>query len=253
MVFALALACLAACAAPDTGTVARLRPEVLGELPHATDAFTEGFEVVDRPTPTLYESTGLSGRSQLRELDPVTGALRRAVDLPAGLFGEGLTVVGGHLWQLTYRDGVALDWDRSSLTLIGKAPISGEGWGLCHDGARLVRSDGTDVLRFHDPTTFAEIGSVRVTRNGRGVAALNELECTGGRVYANVWRTSEIVEIDPADGHVTATINATGLLAPERATGTDVMNGIAALGNGEFLLTGKYWPVTFRVRFVPAP
>ena len=225
---------------------------MLAEIPHDTTAFTEGFEIDDG---VLYESTGLEGRSQLRALDPSTGAVRRVVPLPGQLFGEGLTVTGDRIWQLTWRDGVVLAWDRATLTLRDRVPLDGEGWGLCRDdahGGRLVRSDGTARLRFHDPGTFAEQGSVEVTLDGTPLTQLNELECAGGAVWANVWQTDRIVRIDPADGHVTAVVDAAGLLDPARRGGTDVLNGIAAVpGTDEFLLTGKWWPTTFRVRFAP--
>lgn len=239
-----AVLAMTACGAGSPG-VPTLRPQVLGELPHDTSAFTEGLEISGG---SLYESTGLAGRSQLRELDPTTGAPRRAVPLPSGYFGEGLTVVGDRIWQLTWRDGVVLEWDRTTLRLLRQVPITGEGWGLCSQGTRLVRSDGTDLLRFQDPTTFAGTGSVRVTLDGEPLQEINELECVDGQVWANVWQTDRIVRIDPADGKVTAVVDASGLLSAAQKPGTDVLNGIASLGNGEFLLTGKFWPVMFRVR-----
>lgn len=234
--------------APDG--VAQLRPEVLAEQRHDPRAFTQGLEIAGD---TLYEGTGIAGASELRELDPATGVPRRAVPLPGALFGEGVTVVGDRIWQLTWRDGVALEWDRATLGLLRQVPIDGEGWGLCRDGGRLVRSDGTGVLRFHDPVTFAETGSVTVTLGGDDPGRLNELECVDGQVWANVWPTDRIVRIDPDAGRVTAVVDASGLLDEDRpgAAGADVLNGIAALGTDEFLLTGKYWPVTYRVRFVP--
>jgi glutaminyl-peptide cyclotransferase len=241
-----ATACGAGAPAPD----GPLRPEVLERIPHDTSAFTQGFEIADG---ALYEGTGLAGSSQLRELDPATGELRRAVPLPGALFGEGITVVGDRIWQLTWQDGVALEWDRTTFTLLRQVPVAGEGWGLCRDGDRLVRSDGTDRLRFHDPVTFAETGAVTVTLDGAPVTELNELECVDGQVWANVWRTDRIVRIDPADGTVTAVVDAGGLLPAEQRAQADVLNGIAAAGDGEFLLTGKLWPTTFRVRFVPNP
>jgi glutamine cyclotransferase len=248
-------------AAPHTPV---LHPQVLAELPHDTTAFTEGFEI---DGDVLFESTGLEGRSELRELNPATGALERAVPLPGQLFGEGLTVVGDRIWQLTWRDGVVLEWDRATLALRRQVPIDGEGWGLCLDGGgppdghgggppdghggRLVRSDGTDHLRFQNPDTFAEEGSVTVTSDGAPVTRINELECVDGQVWANIWQTDRIVRIDPASGHVTAAVDAAGLLDPARRAGADVLNGIAAVpGTDEFLITGKFWPVTFRVRFV---
>lgn len=236
--------------APPPGVVELLRPEVLAELPHDPAAFTQGFEVAGE---ALYEGTGLAGQSQLRELDPSTGAVRRSVPMPDGMFGEGITVVGNRIWQLTYTEGMALEWDRDSFTLLRQVPFTGEGWGLCLDGDTLVRSDGTDRLHFHDPATFVETGFVAVARDGVPVARLNELECVDGQVWANVWQTDEIVRIDPSDGRVTAVVDATGLLDAARRAGTDVLNGIAAVGDGEFLLTGKRWPATFRVHFVPRP
>jgi glutaminyl-peptide cyclotransferase len=230
-------------------TVPTLRPDVLAELPHDPSAFTQGFEIDGG---VLYEGTGLEGRSQLRELNPDTGAVLRSVPLPGELFGEGITVVGDRIWQLTWQDGVVLEWDRATLTLRREVPIQGEGWGLCDDGGRLVRSDGTDRLRFHDPVTFAEQGSVAVTLDGAPVDRLNELECVDGQVWANVWQTDRIVRIDPATGRVTAVVDAAGLLDPAQRADTDVLNGIAAVpgDDGTFLITGKLWPVTFRVRFV---
>jgi glutamine cyclotransferase len=239
---------VAGCGATAAEPSGNLRAEVLAEVPHDTAAFTQGFELADG---ALYEGTGLVGASQLRELDPATGVVRRSASLPDGLFGEGITVVDDRIWQLTWQDGVALEWDRASFTLLRQVPVAGEGWGLCRDGDRLVRSDGTDRLRFHDPVAFAETGSVAVTRDGAPVTLLNELECVDGQVWANVWRTDTIVRIDPANGRVNATVDAAGLLPDERREGADVLNGIAAASDGEFLLTGKLWPATFRVRFVP--
>jgi glutamine cyclotransferase len=225
-----------------------LRPEVLAEVPHDPSAFTQGLELHEG---TLYEGTGLEGRSQLRVLDPATGEVQRAESLPGELFGEGIAVAGDRIWQLTWQDGVVLEWDRATLTLRQQLPLDGEGWGLCHDGTRLVRSDGTDRLRFHDPVTFAETGSVTVTIDGEPVTELNELECVDGQVWANVWPSDVIVRIDPASGQVTAAVDAAGLLDPEQRANADaVLNGIAALGNDEYLLSGKLWPVSFRVRFV---
>jgi glutaminyl-peptide cyclotransferase len=248
-----ALVAAAGCSpAPALGAdaaVGQLRPVVLAEVPHDTDAFTEGLEIDGG---ALYESTGLPGRSQLRELDPATGAVRRAAALPGPLFGEGITVVGPRIWQLTWQDGVAIEWDAATFTPLRRVPIDGEGWGLCRDGDRLVRSDGTDRLRFHDPATFAETGSVAVTMDGDPLTEINELECVDGQVWANVWKTDRIVRIDPASGRVTAVVDASALHDRVGRAATDVLNGIAAAGPGEFLLTGKYWPTTFRVRFDPS-
>ena len=223
---------------------------MLAEQPHDPTAFTQGFELDDG---VLYEGTGRAGPSELRELDPATGAVRRAAAAarrrssarasPSRAPGSGSSPT---------REGVALEWDRATLTPLRRVPTTGQGWGLCFDGTRLVRTDGSARLRFHDPVTFAETGGVDVTFDGRPLPELNELECVDGRVWANVWRTDRIVAIDPSNGHVTAVVDASGLLTAAQRQQTDVLNGIAAVGPGEFLLTGKLWPTSFRVRFVPA-
>jgi glutamine cyclotransferase len=222
------------------------RPTVIAETPHDPAAFTEGFELDGT---ALYEGTGKVGESQLRELDPATGAVLRSAPLPPDFFGEGIAVVGDRIWQLTWKNGVAIEWDKASFTPLRQVPMSGEGWGLCYDGDRLIRSDGTNRLHFHDPTSFAETGSVTVTKEGAPFSKLNELACVDGQVWANQFMTDRIARIDPAAGKVTAIVDAAGLLDAPRRARTDVLNGIAYAGNDEFLVTGKYWPAMFRVRF----
>jgi glutaminyl-peptide cyclotransferase len=243
-VFAVAAACPYARADPEAAVPA-LQPRVLAEIPHDPGAFTEGLELDGS---TLYESTGVIGRSQLRELDPTTGELRRAAPLPPEYWAEGIAVVGDRIWQLTYRNGVAIQWDKATLAELGEVPFTGEGWGLCRDRDRLVRSDGTDSLHFHDSADFAETGSVSVRLDNRPLGGLNSLDCVDGQVWANVWPTHHIVRIDPADGHVTAVVNAAALPTGP-LSGVQVLNGIAHFDDQEFLLTGKDWPLMFRVRF----
>ena len=220
---------------------------MLATLPHDTSSFTEGLQ---RDGTTLWEGTGLAGMSELRELDPDTGALVRSAPLPGKLWGEGIAVTGDTIWQLTYQDGVALRWDKATLKVKKQVALTGEGWGLCYDGNRLVQSDGSATLRFRNPATFAQTGALTVTLDGKPVPQLNELECAGGQVWANVWPTTQLVRINPASGRVTAKVDGGGLLTPEQAQGTDVMNGITWLGGDEYLVTGKYWPVMLRVRIV---
>ena len=227
-----------------------VKPVVLDEMPHDTSAWTQGLEF---DGPTLYEGTGVAGQSQLRVLDPKTGAVLRAVPAPNNYYGEGITVVGDRIWELTWQNGVAVEFDKATMTPLREVPVNGEGWGLCSEGDRLVRSDGSDRLRFHDPETFAETGSVAVTRDGKPVARLNELECVDGQVWANIWMTNEIVRIDPATGEVNAVVDAGELAAAAGADRQRVLNGIAHIDGDEFLITGKYWPKMYRVRIdIPA-
>jgi glutamine cyclotransferase len=249
---ALALvAALSGCAvAMPTSDLPKLDVQVLATLPHDTAAFTEGLELSGD---TLYESTGLVGRSSLRA-GPPGGAPRVSVELPPPLFGEGITVLGPTLWQLTWKDGIAIERDSTTLAELRRVSYQGEGWGLCHQQNRLVMSNGSDRLTFRDPTTFAPTGEVTVHVNNQTYSQLNELECVGDSVYANVWQTNEILRIDPDTGVVTGLIDASGLLrllTPEQQHNADVLNGIAAVpGTDQFLVTGKLWPVMFRVKFV---
>jgi glutaminyl-peptide cyclotransferase len=222
-----------------------VQPVVLAVIPHDTAAYTEGLELDGS---VLYEGTGMAGQSRMRELDPVNGAVRRAVAIPDNYFGEGITVVGDSIWELTYQDGVAVEWDKRTLTPLREVPFAGEGWGLCRDGDRLISSNGSDRLRFHDMANLAETGAVNVTRDGQPVIGLNELECVDGQVWANVWPTDTIVRIDPASGSVNVVLDASRLRSPDVNKTGQVLSGIAHIEGQEFLLTGKYWPSMFRVR-----
>ncbi|MDL5155751.1 glutaminyl-peptide cyclotransferase [Actinomycetospora termitidis] len=241
----LALVVLAGCStsAAPASDVTRLSVQVLGTVPHDPAAFTQGFEIAGA---SLWEGTGLVGRSQLRETDPTTGAVRRAVDLPADQFGEGITVTPNRIWQLTWKNGVVYDRDPTTLAVRRTLPLDREGWGICHTATDLVTSDGSSTLVFRDPETFAPRRTVDT-----GVRRLNELECTGSTIWANVWQTDEIVGIDPPSGRMTTVVDASALRpAQTRGDPDAVLNGIAAIpGTDEFLVTGKRWPVTYRVAF----
>ncbi|MBB5853220.1 glutaminyl-peptide cyclotransferase [Amycolatopsis umgeniensis] len=241
-------AVLGGCAAAPVSDAAPPAPEklevrVLSSLPHDPGAFTQGLEFSGE---TLYEGTGLVGKSSMRAGQAgAAPSVRR--ELP-GLFGEGITVLGPTAWQITWQDGVAIERDAKTLAELRRVNYTGEGWGLCHQDGRLVMSDGSSKLTFRDPATFAPTGSVDVGRD-----QLNELECVGDSVYANVWQTDRILRIDAASGRVTGEIDASGLLDASEKSSADVLNGIAAVpGTDEFLITGKLWPKMFRVKFVPA-
>lgn len=230
--------------------MSHLRARVIRVLPHDAGSFTQGLELADG---VLYEGTGQHGGSLVRATRPHTGEVLTQRRLAARFFGEGITVVGDRVWQLTWQSGVAFLRDRSSLREVRRAHYRGQGWGLCHDGQRLVMSDGSATLTFRDPATFRRTGSVTVRSGGEPVRHLNELECAHGAVWANVWKSDSIVRIDPASGRVTAVVDASGLLPPAQREAAGVLNGIAAVpGTDEFLITGKNWPHLYRVRFVPA-
>ena len=244
---------LGAAACDRTVQVEALVPVVLETWPHDPDAFTQGL-VWDEGR--FLESTGRYGRSDLREVDAVSGEVLRRRPLDPREFGEGLALVGERLIQLTYREEVAHVYDRASFEPVGRFRYEGEGWGLCFDGEVLWMSDGSDRLTRRDPTTFDVLGSVQVTRDGRGVARLNELACVADHVYANVWLSTDVVRIRTSDGRVDAVIDASALVPADERVRRDpdaVLNGIAYDAAGErYFLTGKLWDVMYVVRFEPA-
>ena len=229
-----------------------LVPEVLSELPHSTDDFTQGLVWLDG---RLFQSTGLYGESRLQELDPETGEAMREVPLEDEFFGEGLALLDDQLIQITWREQTAFIYDLETFEQTGTFSYETEGWGLCYDGEYIYMTDGSPILYQRDPETFEVTDEIVVTLQGQPVPQLNELECVEEDVYANVWQTDYIVRIDKATGEVTGVIDARGLLTRQQRAWLQsgaVLNGIAYNAEDDtFLITGKLWPQIFEVRFVP--
>jgi glutamine cyclotransferase len=225
---------------------------IINTYPHDRQAFTQGL-VLDQGT--LYEGTGLRGRSSLRRVDLTTGRVLQVHALPAQFFGEGITVYGPHIIQLTWQSQVGFVYDKSNFTLIRQFTYPTEGWGITHDGQRLIMSDGTSMLYFLHPQTLSEIGQLHVRDDKGPVARLNELEYVQDSIYANLWQTDRIARIDPESGRVTAWIDLTGLLQREDRIGqVDVLNGIAYDADRDRLfVTGKLWPKLFEIQIHPTP
>ena len=243
-----AAAASAGAASESQPVVRSLRVDVLRELAHERDAYTQGLVWWNDQ---LFESTGRHGESTLRRLDPQTGRVEQRIEVPDQYFGEGLAIVDRRLLMLTWTSGRAFAYDRDSFELGETFQYQGEGWGLCHDGNRLVMSDGSDRLTFRDPDSFEPIGEQFVRLRGQPLRNLNELECVDGAVYANVWEQDFLVRIDPVTGRVTDYIDATDLLQGGDRNGSEVLNGIAYDPTAKtFYITGKWWPKMFEVRFV---
>lgn len=219
---------------------------IVHTYPHDRDAFTQGLQVVDG---AFYEGTGLNGRSSIRKVKIETGDVLQKRDVPAQYFGEGITVRGNELFQLTWQSNVALVYDRTTFAPKRQFKYTGEGWGLTQDATSLIMSDGTEYLRFLDPATFAERRRVRVTVGGTPLKNLNELEYVKGEVFANVWQTDYVARIDPKTGSVNGYIDFRGLLTPREREATDVLNGVAYDEKADRLfITGKLWPRVYEVR-----
>ena len=226
--------------------------EVVHTYAHDSQAFTQGLIFVDGH---LYESTGIVGKSSLREEDAETGRILAFHDVPAPDFGEGLTEWGSTLVQLTWQNHVVHIYDRGTLRLLRTLPYPYDGWGLTQDGISLIASDGTATLHFLDPVTVHETRHIVVKDRGKPVILLNELEYIHGQIYANVWHTDRIARIAPETGRVLGWINLAGLLKPGEVSDPEaVLNGIAYdSAHDRLFVTGKLWPKLFEIRLKPAP
>jgi len=247
--------CACSCSESPAPTTSNITPvysyNVVNTYPHDRSAFTQGLVFEDG---VLYEGTGLNGRSTLRRVELETGEVLQIHELPAQFFGEGVTVYGNDIIQLTWQSHVGFVYDRDSFELLQEFNYSTQGWGITHDGERLIMSDGTATLYFLDPETFEEIGRVGVYDNDGSVNRLNELEYVQGEIYANVWQTNCIARIDPQTGQVVGWIELKGLLTPEdRGEPVDVLNGIAYdAENARLFVTGKLWPKLFEIELISA-
>jgi glutamine cyclotransferase len=223
--------------------------EVINSYLHDPAAFTQGLVYLDG---VLYEGTGLNGESSLRQVALETGEVVQVHHLAEQFFGEGITVFGDRIIQLTWRSHVGFVYARETFELLQQFTYPTEGWGLTHDGERLIMSDGTATLYFLDPATFAAVGSIEVRDQGP-VSRLNELEYIDGQIYANVWQTDRIARISPQTGKVTGWINLRDLLLPDdRRQRVDVLNGIAYDAvQKRLFVTGKWWPKLFEIELIP--
>ena len=225
--------------------------KVLATFAHDTSSYTQGLEFNDG---MLYESDGEYGSSSLRKVDPKTGKVLKKQDLANEVFAEGLSILGDKLVQLTWQENVGLVYNKNSLVLQGQFPYqnSREGWGLCNNGERFYKSDGTNQIYFLNKDTYQEEGFIEVYNNQGPVNQLNELEFIDGKIYANVYQSDKIVMIDPKTGAVTGEIDLSGILQPkDRYPNTDVLNGIAYDKVGKKLyVTGKKWAKLFQIALV---
>ena len=246
-----AVSCLAVesdqqAAAPELGY------RVVASYPHDSTAFTQGLLVQgDR----LFESTGGYGESTVRVTDLASGRVLRQRSLARNLFGEGLALAAGRLYQLTWKAGVGLMHDSTTLEQVGQFSYPGEGWGLAAGDQHLVMSDGSDQLRFLNLKDQRELRRVEVYDGGQPIAGLNELEYVEDSLYANVWPTDRIAIINPSSGQVRGWLDLSDILPLVfRHPRIDVLNGIAYDAEAKRLfVTGKRWPRLFEIEVLPTP
>ena len=221
-----------------------LQFKVIAAYPHDPNAFTQGLLFADG---FLYESTGLNGRSSLRKVELKTGRVLKECDLPSQYFGEGLALRNGSLIQLTWKSGIAFQYDLQSFAPEREFQYRGEGWGLTDAPEGLIMSNGSTELSFIDPASFEVRRTVRVLERGRPVPLLNELEYIKGKIFANVWHDDTIAIISPKTGEVTGRMDLSALRGQLPANALD-LNGIAYDAKDDrIFVTGKLWPLLFEI------
>ena len=246
--------------------------EIVKAYPHDPKAFTQGLVFRDGH---LLESTGQEGQSTLRKVEIETGKVLKKWDLPREDFGEGITLLGEKVYMLTWRGGLGRVFDANDFTLIKEFSYQGEGWGITNDGTNLILSQGTHVLKFVDPNTFAAIKTLPVMReDGRPLMKLNELEWVKGEIWANIWHSEDpetlgkanyIARIDPATGKILGWIDLAGIspddqLKPGERDTSDgpepksehTLNGIAYdAATDRIIVTGKLWKKLYEIKLTP--
>ena len=234
---------------PDTSRTYTYK--VVNTFPHDREAFTQGLAFEDG---VLYEGTGREGRSELRKIELETGNVLQTHKLPDEFFGEGITVYGDNIIQLTYLSKIGFVYKKDTFELLREFNYPTAGWGITNDGKHLIMSDGTLKLYFLDPKTFEQVRQIEVYDRGVSVWGLNELEYVEGQIYANVWPTERIARIAPETGRVLGWIDMKGLLTQQDYNRQiDVLNGIAYdKKNGRLFVTGKFWPKLFEIKLIPA-
>lgn len=245
--------------------------DIVRAYPHDPKAFTQGLIFRDG---FIYEGTGQEGESELRKVDPATGKVVQKHVLPREVFGEGITAIGDKIYQITWRDGVAWEYNLTDFKMLREMSYIGEGWGLTSDGTHLIMSDGTHLLKFVDPQSFKTARSVPVMQDaGKPLYLLNELEWVKGEIWANIWHSEEtetgttqgrmpnigrpntIARIDPASGRVVGWIDLAGISPEDQRSGDDsekTLNGIAYDEVGDrIFITGKNWKKLYEIKLKP--
>ncbi|MGB4293483.1 MAG: glutaminyl-peptide cyclotransferase [Bacteroidales bacterium] len=220
---------------------------VINVYPHDREAFTQGLVYYGG---YLYEGTGQETRSNLRKVNLATGEVLNQHNLDSKLFGEGIAIFDGKIYQLTWQSKVGFVYDLESFRMINRFYYQTEGWGLTTMGDKLVMSDGSNILYIIDPAMFLPVAQLEVYDNKSMVKDLNELEYIKGEIWANIWMTDLIARIDPASGKVLAYIDLKGIMNdPSFDTASNVLNGIAYDSeNDRIFITGKNWPKLFEIK-----
>jgi glutaminyl-peptide cyclotransferase len=224
-----------------------LKYKVVNTYPHDTASFTEGLEFYKD---TLYESTGLRGKSYFRKYDYKTGKVFKQIDLDAKYFGEGITFLNGKMFQLTYEEKTGFIYNASTLKLEKTFAYDKdiEGWGMTNDGKYIYQTDKTEKIWRMNPDTQKMIDFVNVYSGTLKIQKINELEWINGKIYMNIWQKDYIIIVNPNSGAVESVLDMAGLRKLAKVTIDDTLNGIAYNPKTKTIfVTGKNWDKLFEI------
>ena len=219
--------------------------KIINKYPHDHNAFTQGLLYKNG---YLYESTGRYGKSSLKKIKLKSGKVVNKHNLDDKYFGEGICIFNDKIYQLTWKENTAFVYNLD-FEIIEKLHYKNEGWGLTHNNKKLIMSDGSSKLYFLNPENLKIKREMTVTKKGKELDNLNELEYIDGKIYANVWQKNYIVIINPDNGKVSGVIDLKGLINVENYEhDINVLNGIAYDSKHKRLfVTGKLWPYIFEI------
>ncbi len=237
------------CMPIGNGALPVWKAKIVATYPHDPEAYTQGL-VIEKGR--MFEGTGRYGASTLREVDYKTGAVLKSLSLDKQYFGEGITILDGTIFQLTWKNNYCFTYDFKTLLYKEFFQYPFEGWGLTHNGKELIVSDGSSDLRFVDPSNFKLVRKISVKDGAARIKNLNELEYIDGEIWANVWYEDRIARISPESGKLLGWIDL-NLIYPanQRKDRDQVLNGIAQdPETKKIYVTGKNWPKLFEIEIV---
>jgi len=223
--------------------------EIINEFDRTINFYTQGFEFHND---TLYESIGLRGKSKLLKVDFKSGNILKEYKLPSKYFAEGITILNNKIYQLSWTNKLGFIYDVNTFDKINsfKYEKSLEGWGICNDGNKLYKSDGTEKIWTLNAESQIEEGYIEIYTNKNKVIGLNELEWINGKIYANRYQFKGMAIIDPKNGSIEGVVDLSPLekkVTQHRKL--DVINGIAFnKKRNSIFVTGKMWDKIFEIR-----
>ena len=224
--------------------------EIINIFPHDIEAYTQGLEF---DGDDLYESEA-EWKIYFRKVNYKTGEIIEIKKLDDAFLGK--YAYKYKIIQLTWKSLKGFIYNKTNLEMIKSFPYfdSKEGWGLCNDGTKLYKSDGSENIWILNPTDFSEEKRIQVVTNKSALKKINELEWVSGKIYANTYQFQKdvVVIINPKTGRVEGVVDFSGLKEKvKQHNKLNVLNGIAYhKKRNTFFVTGKNWNKMFEVKIL---